>query len=118
MGRASEARKKARNNIKKAQNKKKPDTKKKKDTNTDTKKKTLREKLQGVHEKLKPTLEKAGDVAETGVFRDLSGMSKGVSTGDGGPIGQGAAPEDDVIVSRYNAEYLKASKDIEKMYPI
>ena len=105
MGRASEARKKARNNIKKAQNKKKPDTK------TDTKKKTLREKL-------KTGLEGAGELAKSGVFRDLSEMSKGTSTGDGGPIGQGAAPEDDAIVSKYNAEYLKASKDIEKMYPI
>ena len=105
MGRASEARKKARNNIKKAQNKKKPDTK------TDTKKKTLREKL-------KTGLEGAGELAKSGVFRDLSEMSKGTSTGDGGPIGQGAAPEDDAIVSKYNAEYLKASRDIDKMYPI
>lgn len=105
MGRASEARKKARNNIKKAQNKKKPDT------NTDTKKKTLGEKL-------KPLLEGAGKLADTGVVGKFGEMSKGVSTGDGGPIGKGAAPEDDVIVSRYNAEYLKASKDIEKMYPI
>ena len=52
MGRASEARKKARNNIKKAQNKKKEDT------NTDTKKKTLGEKL-------KPLLEGAGKLADT-----------------------------------------------------
>ena len=105
MGRASEARKKARNNIKKAQNKKKPDTK------TDNKKKTLREKL-------KTGLEGAGELAKSGVFRDLSEMSKGTSTGDGGPIGQGAAPEDDAIVSDYNKEYLKASRDIDKMYPI
>ena len=105
MGRASEARKKARNNIKKAQNKKKPDTK------TDTKNKTLRDKL-------KTGLEGAGELAKSGVFRDLSEMSKGTSTGDGGPIGQGAAPEDDAIVSKYNAEYLKASRDIDKMYPI
>ena len=108
MGRASEARKKARNNIKKAQNKKKSDTKKK---DTDTKNKTLREKL-------KTGLEGAGELAKSGVFRDLSEMSKGTSTGDGGPIGQGAAPEDDAIVSKYNAEYLKASRDIDKMYPI
>ena len=107
MGLAAEARKKARNKIKKARNKKKPDTKKKKDT----KKKTLGDKL-------KPLLTKAGEVAESGVFRDLSGMSQGVSTGSGGPVGQGAAPEDDSIVSRYNAEYLKAKRDIDKMYPI
>ena len=107
MGLAAEARKKARNKIKKARNKKKPDTKKKKDT----KKKTLGDKL-------KPILDTAGKVAESGVFRDLSGMSKGESTGSGGPIGQGPAPEDDAIVSRYNAEYLKARRDIDKMYPI
>ena len=62
------------------------------DTNTNTKKKTLRERLKGVHEKLKPTLKKAGAVAETKVFGDLAEMSKGESTGSGGPIGKGADP--------------------------
>ena len=107
MGRASEARKNARNNIKKAQNKKKPDTKKKKDT----KKKTLGEKL-------KPLLEGAGKLADTGVVGKFGEMSKGVSTGPGDAVRQGSPMEDDAIVSKYNAEYLKASKDIEKMYPI
>ena len=105
MGRASEARKKARNNIKKAQNKKKPDTK------TDTKKKTLREKL-------KTGLEGAGELADTGVVGKFGEMSKGVSTGPGDAVRQGSRMEDDAIVSKYNAEYLKASRDIDKMYPI
>ena len=86
--------------------------KKKNDNADDDKKLTAREMVQ-------KGAEWAGKIAETGTFGDLAAMSKGVPLGGAGSVGQGSAPkpEDDAIVSDYNKEYLKASKEIDKMYP-
>ena len=53
----------------------------------------------------------AGKIAEAGTFGDLAAMSKGVPLGGSGSIGQGAAPEDDAIVSDYDKDYKKKKQE-------